>query len=247
MKTTTILFIFLLSFLISCGDTITNGSDDENENGDQNFELIHFFYFNEDMPNDTPLESYDAWYSSETGAFLSFRSSMEGYPLEESHELRRLASMERRNQPTIINYRPDGNNELQYNSEDMRGLQIRNPFAGDAGENMLTLNIPTLNYQNIQTSFAVLNEGGANQIQVEYITTSSATEWTTLGLEESIYDIDDQYRLITLDFSEIEEVNNNLNFRVRIRFLDANDSSDPDGDIYRVTFNNIAVDGVAQE
>jgi hypothetical protein len=64
-------------------------------------------------------------------------------------------------------------------------------------------------------------------------------QWTTSGLNENSLDLTEQYQLYTIDFSDIQEVNDNPHFKIRIRF-DGDNMTQSNGD--RVTFNNFSLD-----
>ncbi|TVQ92246.1 MAG: T9SS C-terminal target domain-containing protein [Bacteroidetes bacterium] len=203
--------------------------------------LITFWYFSTEMPNNTPLEELEPWYSITEDHHLFYFSSLEGYPFYEGHPSWRLASMERRNAPTDLNYLPEGNDYMAYNHEHMRGMQVKQPFAGDAGENTLVFNLPSTGYEGLVFRFAAMDEGAANQIIADYSFTPHETNWTTEGLYESEFDLTDQYQVFELDFRNLAQVNHNENFKIRLRFA----CSDPyieEGN--RVTFNNISLEGI---
>ncbi len=96
--------------------------------------LIHFWLFDGDLPNDTPLTAVETQFSVLENGFLTYHSALEGYPFDEDHPSWRKASMERRNAPTPLNYRPGGNSGLSFSQSNMRALQIKQPFTGDGGE-----------------------------------------------------------------------------------------------------------------
>ena len=208
-------------------------------------ELVHFWFFGGDLPNDTPLEQIVPTFNQVDNALVTYHSALAGYPFDEDHPNWRKASMERRNRPTEINYRPGGNQDIPFEDSGMRGIQVRQPFVGDAGENTLTLHLPTTGYMNPVLSFAAKDNGesetlmAAEELVIDYATEEDGP-WMTSGLESPILPLlFETYQLYVLDFSGIQAVNNNPHFRVRIRF----DSPNPDldeGD--RVVFNNIAMD-----
>jgi hypothetical protein len=148
--------------------------------------------------------------------------------------------MERRNSPTDLNYIPEANNEVPYELSTMRGLQIKQPFRQNGLENQLIFNFSTANYQDILVGFAAKNENAADTILVDYSVSENITEWTTVGLENASLSLLIDYQVYEIDFSSIEAVNNNSNFKVRLRFDGENMSLD-NGD--RVTFNNFSVKG----
>lgn len=202
-------------------------------------ELIHYWLFDDNLPNDTPLEVIDPTYQQVPGSALYFHSALAGYPFYEGHPNWRKASLERRNEPTEINYRAEGNNNIPYDSVDMKGIQVKQPFVGDGGENIIYLHLPSTGYENLFLRFAAMDEGAADSLLIDYSTTLFPV-WKTAGLTQSSFPVAVVYQLYELDFSNIPAVNNNSNFTVRIRFWGP-DMTVENGD--RVTFNNFSLDG----
>lgn len=235
-------FIITAFFLTACLDTSVGPADD---NGDPptppvpgESALMYFWFFGGDIPNNTELERLDATFPTENEAFIEYISSLDGYP-----DTDRKGSMERRNSPTEINYRPQGNNNRPYAEGEMRAIQVRDPFAGPNGENTMIFHVPSTGFSEILFTMAVMDEGSADALVIDY-SISQNGEWTTEGLSDSVYPLEtDSYSLISVDFSEIENVNDNPNLRIRVRFQG---SSMDDDNGNRVTFNNIAVDGTSQ-
>jgi hypothetical protein len=203
-------------------------------------ELVYFWLFDNTLPNDTPLEQIAATYHTAGSGLIEFHSALSGYPFQPGHPNWRKASMERRNSPTEINYRPEGNNGIAFAQANMRGLQVKQPFTGNAGENMMIFHMPGIGYENLIFSFAAKNENAAEYLLPEYSINSQEPEWITTGLQADILPLLSTYQLYEIDFSAIEGADNNPHFKVRIRFGGPNMSAD-NGD--RVTFNNFSLDG----
>ncbi|TVR18768.1 MAG: T9SS C-terminal target domain-containing protein [Balneolaceae bacterium] len=201
--------------------------------------LKYYWYFGDSLPNNTPLETISVTKNLRQNAFIEFQSSLDGYPFDESHPNWREASMERRNRPTDINYRREGNQQKEFTADDMRALQVRQPFRGDAGENKLILHLPTAGYREAVLSFAAMDEGAAERLLIDYSVSDGEPQWTTSGMDLSEFDLSDEFQLYEIDFRSNPETNNSLHFKVRIRF-DGDDLTANDGD--RVTFNNISLD-----
>ncbi len=208
--------------------------------------LIHFWHFDESIPNDIPLTSLDATYgiTDETAA-IEYQSALAGYPFNSDDPNWRKASMERRNYPTPINYRPIANVGLPYNEDTMRGLQVKQPFTGDGGENTMIFHLPTTGFNNIVFMFAAVDEGAAEELIIDYSVHPSEIQWISDGLTTTVYPLQDNHQLFTVDFSDsgdnIIAANDNPHFMVRIRFQGSNMAADDDN---RVTFNNISLDGM---
>ncbi len=206
--------------------------------------LIHYWLFDTSIPNDTPLEWLDASYSPPGGAAIEYHSCLEGYPYDPSHPLWRKASMERRNQPAIINYRPEGNDGIPYSQANMRGLQVRQPFRDGNRENTMVWHLPTSGFTDIVLRFAARDEGAAGKLLVDYQWQDGQDQWTTEGMAESELSLHQAYQLYEVDFSPVPRAGNNPHFRVRVRF----DGADMEADMGdRVSFNNISLDGVSLE
>lgn len=201
--------------------------------------LIHYWHFGTSIPNDQPLENIEPGYSLADGAMLQFHSALEGYPFTSSSPFWRKASMERRNAPTPINYRAEGNNNLPYNETAMRGIQIKQPFYGDAGGNTLIFHLPLQGFEDPIFRFAARDEFAANHILVDYTTTSQMV-WTQEGLANPVLNLSKEYQLFSLDFTGIANLKNNPSFKIRLRF-GCDDPLADDG--HRVTFNNFSVEG----
>ena len=232
-----LLFFSLFLVLSACSDSV----DAENEPPPPaDPELVHYWYFDVTVPNDIELVTISATFSTigNRGA-IRYESSLSGYP-----DTERNASMERRNRPTAINYRPEGNEGMPYidAADSMRAIQVKEPFTGDAGANTLFLDLPTTGFEKAVLTFAAMNENAVNSLRFDYSIASGTPQWISAGMKsdqiiQSL--IVDQYLPIEVDFSEIEGVNNNPDFKVRIRF-EVTDGTKNEGD--RVTFNNFALD-----
>jgi hypothetical protein len=221
-----LLFIFLMFFIISESKAQST--------------LMHFWYFDANIPNNTPLTELNATYSitGNNGARIEYQSALTGYPFTSDHASWRKASLERRNVPTAINYRPLANLGNPYSESLMRGIQVKQPFSGDAGENTLILHVPTTGYENIVLMFAAFDEGAAEALAIQY-STAASPNWINSGIQPA-YPLTNTYGLFTINFSSIAEANNNANFKIRIRFQGSNMGAETDG---RVNFNNISIDG----
>jgi hypothetical protein len=206
--------------------------------------LISYWFFGAGLPNDTPLESIQPLYSAVEDVGLTYVSSLEGYPFDEDHQYWRMASMERRNQPTDINYHQWANSNIPFEESGMRGIQIRQPLADNNNQNAIIFNLPTINLSAVEFHFAAKDEGAANRLVIDYSVTSGNPQWTNAGLDNNNPNIYGTYQLYSLDFSSIQEVNNNPDFKVRIRFQSDNMTA-REGN--RVTFNNFSFHAVPGE
>jgi hypothetical protein len=201
---------------------------------------IYFWVLDNAIANDTPLTFINSTFEIPAEGTLTFQSCLVGYPFTNTHPNWRKASMERRNSPTAINYIPEANGNVSFETSGMRGLQIKQPFKNNGEENQMIFSFSTLGYQNILFGFAAKNENAADQILIDYSVTENDVLWTKQGLTSSTFDLSNNFELFETDFTSIETVNNNPNFKVRLRFDGTNMTLD-NGD--RVTFNNISIKG----
>ncbi|MEN9839904.1 MAG: hypothetical protein RL177_1383, partial [Bacteroidota bacterium] len=197
--------------------------------------LTGFFHINDAVVNNMPLTQLNASFPATSGARIEFKSALAGYPFTSTHPLWRKASMERRNEPTALNAFPS------VMTGSTRGLQIRQPFRGDAGENELVLHLPTTGMSGIRFAFAVMDEGAAEQLIIDYSTVAGEPVWTTTKLNRSVYSLSDEYQRFVVDFTFIAEADGNPDFKIRIRFAGRDMSADAGN---RVTFNNFSLEAL---
>ncbi len=196
---------------------------------------LYYWTFDAALPNDVPLESIASTYALvATPAMLNFESSLAGYPFNVSHPNWRKASMERRNSPTSLNYIASANQGLAFAAAEVKGIQVRQPFASNGAENAMVFEMPMSGFEDPRFSFAVMDEGAADAVVIEY-RTQAAGEWEIL---ENSLPLGPDYTVHQADFANIENVDGNPEFAVRVRFIGTDMQAD-DGN--RVTFNNMAL------
>jgi len=206
-------------------------------------ELLYFWLFDNNMANNTPLQTLAPSYSATANnAQLSYRSALgPDYPFSSDHANWRKASMERRNAPTEIGYYPKANNNLNFEATNMRALQIKQPFLQQDFENTMVLNFSTSSYKNIRIEMAVKDEGAAKDLIFDYYD-NEQQRWKNTGLSAVGGPLSEEYQLYTVDLSTVTEAINNENFKLRIRF-NGPDMTEDEGQ--RVSFNNISIHGKA--
>ncbi|MEZ4910788.1 MAG: CotH kinase family protein [Saprospiraceae bacterium] len=197
-------------------------------------QLMHFWYFNTDIPNDEPLTAITPSFTI-SQADLLYTSSLNGYPFDDGHVLFRKASMERRNAPTEINYSSEGNHNLPYSADDMRGIQIKQPFKADL-ENRIQINFSSLGYENIKFSFAAKDEDAVEAISISL---NINGEWKAISPSLMV---SSEFTLHTVDFSNQDAINNQENASIRMDFITNNPTADLGN---RITFNNLSITGQA--
>ncbi len=203
---------------------------------------VYFWWMSGAIQNDTPLLALNSSYEITSDASIQFQSAFAGYPFANGHPNWRKASMERRNKPTSVNYRPAANNNAPYVAGDMKGLQITQPFQDNGLENTMVFNVSTRNYKDIKFSFAAMDEGAANAIAIDYSVNAGTPNWITTGLTATSLPLTtNAYQLLETDFSAVAAAGNNPDFKIRLRFTGADMTASAGN---RVTFNNIALDGV---
>jgi hypothetical protein len=200
--------------------------------------VVHFWMFDNNLPNNTPLDSIQSTYTERGNhASIKYTSCLPGHPFTSSHQNWRKASLERRNAPTSINYRSQANNDLPFASTDMRGVQVKQPFRLSNQENTLVFEIPTRGYKDIIFSFAAEDAGAAEFIEIDYW---NGSDWSQVGLDNPRRPLGSTYSAFEYDFSNVSQANHNHKFKVRMRF-DGTNMTVNNGD--RVHLNNIAVEG----
>lgn len=205
-------------------------------------EPIYFWMMDGTMPNNLPLETLNTTFEfNGTDGFIQYQSCLVGYPFTSASINWRKASMERRNNPTTINYIPEANNNLPFATSDMKGLQIKEPLHNNGLENAMLFNFNTTGYENIKFSFARINElTNASDIIVDYSVNTGIPVWITTGLASISLPLTASFQLAEVDFSAIPSANNNPDFKIRLRFAGTNMTVDAGN---RISFNNIAVFG----
>lgn len=203
-------------------------------------EVIYFWMMNSAIANDTPLLSLTSTFSATgSAAAINYNSCLDGYPFTSAHPSWRKASMERRNAPTAINYRPEANNNAPYTAGSMRGIQVKQPFKAGSLENNIVLQFPTTGYENVKLSLAVQSNGAAQTLLADYW---NGSVWVNTGLAAPSLAIASGYELKEFDFTGVNMANNNADFKIRLRF----DGTDMFADTgLRVDINNIAIEAQA--
>lgn len=203
---------------------------------------IYFWMMNSAIANNVPLETLTTTFKAGiVNGTIQYQSCLVGYPFTSTNINWRKASMERRNSPTDVNYIPAANSNIAFNLSDMRGIQIKEPLENGSLKNTLVFNFSTAGKKEIKFSFAALNElTNATAIAIDYSVSSGTPVWVTSGLTSSSLPLTAAYQLFNVDFSAITTVNNNANFKIRLRFTGTNMTADTGA---RITFNNFAVHG----
>lgn len=203
-------------------------------------EIIYYWVFDNDLPNNTPLTYVEATYSKGKFAEINYQSCLAGYPFSSGHPSWRKASMERRNQPTSLNYFPEANLGREFTNANMRGLQIKQPFEGNAGVNQMSFEFSTKGFRNIEVALAVMNENAVEALIFEWEKLNVSGVWEAVNFSTDTFYVSDSYLLYHRDLSRVEEINNLEAVRMNVNFIVETPTVD-EGD--RITFNNISVLG----
>ena len=171
---------------------------------------IHYWHFN-DLPNDT-LETVFADSSRVGQAFLQYPGNGGGYMDD-------------------VN---DGSNlNLHFNQNEGRGLRVRNP----SDERALVFNVPSTGYENLYFRYATKRTNNGAQKQVVQYKTSSTSPWIMIG---DTIEVETDYLLEVVDLSNINEVNDNADLKIRILFKGENNDTTSGNN----RFDNVSLVGV---
>lgn len=258
----TLLLIILYLFISSAAPKYTSAIQPGTTEDNSSF-LIHYWFFGDALPDQQPFLSLDASYGLTPGGWIEYHSALAGYPFTPFHPNWQKASMQRHQAPTSINYRPEGNSNIPYEDAGMHGIQIRQPFTGDGGENTLIFYLPSTGFREMVFRFAVRDEGAADALVIDYSVAEGAPEWITTGLATNVFSLAGDYDLVEVSFTDSATqapppppghgigddqisqgafmlVNDNPDFKIRIRFS-GDDMSADEGK--RVVFNNFSLEG----
>lgn len=180
--------------------------------------LIHHWNFN-DIPN-------DVFFSTTSPELLNLSSRLYGALLSYDG-----GSWDRVNHPTQLNAR-----ETPYDEEEDRALRLRNPSGS------FTITLPTSGYYDMVFRYAVTRTtNGAHAHEIMYSVDGGET-FMQDGLDQTEVTVNDgEYKLVEVDFSGIEGVDNNRDFQVRLTMT--GEGSEPENDSGNQRFNNITLDG----
>lgn len=172
--------------------------------------LIHYWHFN-NLPSEDIAGSIPSNSSLVPGATLTYSGSGGGYA-----------------------DRVNDNTPLNAELADSVGyaLRLRNPSS----TRELVMNLPTTGYADIALNYAVKRTTNGAKSQRLYYRTSPDMEWT---LYPAVIDVTEMYQLFIFDFGDIEGVDNNPNFSVRVLFT----GEEASGSSGNNRIDNITVEG----
>lgn len=186
--------------------------------------LIHYWAL-DDIPNDVDFPTN---LEISAGGIVGGNSSVGGAWLRYDG-----ARWDRVNAPTPFNARTE-----PYDEDNDRALRLRNP-TGD-----FLLRLPTTGYKNVMVRYAVKRtDNGAQAQQIAYSTDGST--FRTDGLRFDSVRVGLNYILHELDFTEMDEINENPDFTLRIRAT--GEGAEPGNQDGNQRFNHITVDAVSTD
>lgn len=201
---------------------------------------VYFWALDYSLPNLSLLTSIDASYEQSGNAKLHYISCLEGYPFSWGHADWGKAALAKIENPTPINYLPEANDELAYPDANIMGIMVTQPFQSATAENTLVFDLPTTGYKNMVAAFAAKNQNAAESIVLDYSVSPDAPIWVTTGLPVTTLPLNAEYTLYTADFTAIASVNENPDFKLRLRFAGPDLMQTNGG---RVFFNNVSLTG----
>ncbi len=260
MRTSKLLIILCLCFFVSVRPATS--SQPETTAKSESF-LIHYWFFDSSLPNSQPLQSIDAAYGLIDGGWLEYKSALAGYPFHPFSPFWLKASLQRRSAPTPLNYRPIGNDNIPFDQADMHGIQVKQPFTGDGGENRLIFHLPTTGFRELVFRFAAKDQGAADALVIDYAVEEGESDWISTGMTTTLFSLEENYTMYEVNFTDsaIQSpppppghglgddqismgtfllVDDNPHFKIRIRFTGDNMGADQ-GKV--VVFNNFSLEG----
>jgi len=176
--------------------------------------LIHYWNFNTDDTSEDIIKPT----ITETTTAINFYLNEGELPFCEGNN---QSCWETVNDGTIEN--------TQVESEAGKALRLRNPCS------YLDINASTVGFGDLLVSYVMKRTGsGAQKNRVQYTTDGSI--YSSLGLAENEFTISEEYTLIELNLSDVQGVNNNPNFGIRITFEDGNTNSSGNNRMDNLTF-----------
>ncbi|AXG74303.1 T9SS C-terminal target domain-containing protein [Flavobacterium arcticum] len=121
------------------------------------------------------------------------------------------------------------------------GLRPRNP----SNTRSLVIAFPTTSYENVEVSFAVKRTGSGATEQYYSYSVDGGINYTNAGLATTTFFPTEDYSLVTVDFSAIEDVENNADFIFKIDFGGDNAAGDSGNNRFdNLTVMGTLIDGV---
>lgn len=209
-------------------------------------QLMHYWLFTDELPNDTPLEVLYPVISDGnvdglgSDTRIRYVAAIDPYPPESGTT---AGILDRVNDPTSVNLDTAVMDELEVEDSDLRGIRVRNPSLVDDRESALVLDLPTTGMYHPELTFAASRSGsGQEQIKIQYTDAPDDTSWTSDGLEKSVFRMYEVYKQVTVPFEGVDLAEDNDDFRARILFQ--GDEEIRRGVSGNVRFNNFSLRGM---
>ncbi|MCC5943110.1 MAG: T9SS type A sorting domain-containing protein [Balneolaceae bacterium] len=202
-------------------------------------QMIHYWVFTDDLPNNAPLKYVEPVYSISDGAYIRYEPAVENYPPDDGTS----GIMDRVNDPIQMNYHPVYHSGLSFDDSGMRGIRLRNPSLVDGNYSSVIFSTPSTGFQDLDFTFAAIRTGnGQPKLKFEYSTDPNNENWSNSGLEKKSAILYEVYKTIRLSLTGIEAAENNPDLKIRVLF-DGDDSilTGSDGN---VRFNNLSLTGI---
>lgn len=103
---------------------------------------------------------------------------------------------------------------LQMGEPSGKAARVRNSSLGRS----LTFNLSTAGVEDVVFEYAVYRSGSGMLKNIIDYSIDGGQTFTQNGLANTEFDIEETYKLVAVDFSDIAAVNNNPNFVIRIQF-----------------------------
>ena len=202
-------------------------------------QMIHYWIFTDELPNNVPILFVEPVYSIIDGAYLKYKPAIENYPPYSET----AGILDRVNDPIQINYRPAYHSDLSFSDSGMRGIRLRNPSLVEGNRSSVIISTPSTGFTEPEFTFAAKRtENGQQQLRFEYSTDPENKFWSSSGLAKDSAILYEVYKNITLSLSDIEAAENNPNLKIKILF--EGDESVLTGSEGNVRFNNISMTGI---
>lgn len=205
-------------------------------------EIFYYWLFDDSVPNNTPLLTVDPIYQldDELDAKLTFVPAISPYPLSENNT---NGIMDRVNDPTLINFQGERLGIIPFAEANMRGIRTRNPlevtFDGETRRGYLVFEMPTPLYKDLVFKAAVSRtNNGPESLTFEY-SIANEDEWVNDGISIDQFELSTNFELLELDLSNLTEINNNTNFKLKLGF-----KGNTGVESGNVRFNNISLEGL---
>lgn len=174
--------------------------------------LLYYWHFNNlETPED--VTSIDADYSLVPGVlgYFEYTNPVEGQRDMDVYDF-----------GTLLN--------AQMGEVSGKAIRVRNPST----DRTLDFYVPTNSASGITFAYAI-ERSNSGMLENVFSYSIDGTNYITTGLDVNVVEVTTSYQIYTIDFSDIPEVNDNPNFRIRISFNGNTSSSAGNNRIDNIT------------